>query len=239
MKIPAPTICGRIDRCWLFVYRTPAEAVADLLPPTLQPMTVGGFAFWNVVVCELSAMRPLGVPASLGLSYRHVAYRLHVQAREKAGPLLEGVHFISSDCDRQIVALVGNLTTDFQFHTARIELGENAGDVESPDAAASFRINRTTPPALSAGSPFPSLRAAAAALEYKPAALSPHRSDAVRVLRVQRDAAAWKWHPVAVAEARWQFFAAKPVEFELCYEVAPVEYRWERTRIVEVKSCGS
>jgi len=243
MKFRAPTIRGRIDRCWLFVFRTPASAVAGLLPPTLDLVTVDGFAFWNVVTCELSAMRPAGLPGWLGLSYRHVAYRLHVTARTAAGSMIEGLHFIRSDCDRRLVEVVGNLATDFRFHPARIRFMENAaavsGEIESPDARAHFRIDRTVPPSLTAGSPFSTLAAAARALEYRPAAISAAGPAAVEIVRVRRDAATWKWRPVHVAESRWQFLDHRPVQLELCYEVAPVEYIWERSRIEPVVPCAS
>jgi hypothetical protein len=41
---------GRIDRCWLFVYQTPAEEARALVPPPLEQVTREGCAFWNIVV---------------------------------------------------------------------------------------------------------------------------------------------------------------------------------------------
>ena len=76
---------GRLSDCLLLSYRTPADAVRQLLPRGLELVTRGPFAFWNVVACRVDGMRLAGLPASCGVSYSHVAYRLHVQARTGNG----------------------------------------------------------------------------------------------------------------------------------------------------------
>src|SRR5437763_16699429 len=112
------TIIGTLDRCWLFVYQTPIEEARALLPRELEPVTHGGCAFWNVVVCHLRQMRPKPLPAFLGVSYWHVAYRFHVRFRPRSGPPVEGLYFVRSDCDSPLMTWAGNLLTDFNFHTA-------------------------------------------------------------------------------------------------------------------------
>jgi hypothetical protein len=236
-------VAGSIRQCWLFVYRTPVEVIRDLLPSQFEPVTHGGFAFWNIVVCRLSGMRPVPLPAAIGLGYWHVAYRLHVRARTESGVWLEGLHFLRSDCDRTLVVKCGNLLTDFNFHLADVRVSttfdEVVGAIESQDAAARFRIDRHAAPALADGSPFATLQEAAGALKYKPFGLSPSGSDAVNIVRVVRKEAAWRSRVAAVSEADWQFFTGREVALELCYEVEPIDYIWERGRIVRVKSCAS
>ena len=243
MNVPGITIRGRIAQCWLFVYRAPAETVAALLPRQIEPVTKDGFAFWNIVVCRLDGMRPTPLPAVIGLGYWHVAYRLHVRARKETGEPIEGLFFVRSDCDRRLVASAGNWLTDFNFHVAQVGVAASpsgvTGTIISPDATAAFEIDHHTEPRHSPGSPFASLHAAANALEYKPAALSPVGDDSVSVVAVRRDAAAWRWKPVAVSEARWQFLDGREATLELCYEVEPVDYVWERRRVIRVKPCAS
>ena len=236
MKLPGITIRGRIAQCWLFAYRTPAETVAALLPPQLEAVTKSGFAFWNIVVCRLEGMRPTPLPAVFGRGYWHVAYRLHVRAKMHSGAAIEGLFFVRSDCDRRLMAVAGNWLTDFNFHVAEIGVAAHAagvaGKIVSPDAAAAFEIDHCITPQLATGSPFGSLEAAAKALEYRPAALSPAGNNAVDVVAVTRDAAAWRWKTVTVADARWQFLDGREATLEFCYEVEPVDYVWERRRTI-------
>ncbi|MEA3210582.1 MAG: hypothetical protein QOE70_3639 [Chthoniobacter sp.] len=237
------SVRGRLEQCWLFVYREAAETVRTVLPPPLAPVCHGGFAFWNVVVCRLSGMRTWPLPAAVGLGYWHVAYRLHVQARVDDGPALEGLYFLRSDCDRRLVAQTGNWLTDFNFHLAGIGVADSAagvrGEIKSPDASAQFQLDRQATPHLAPGSPFATLEEASAALQYRPLALSAHGADALNVVRVLRDEAAWRSRVIAVAEAHWQFLAGRETVLELCYEIDPIEYVWERGRIAGVLPCAS
>src|SRR3954452_23319048 len=83
---------GRLDECLLLAYRTPAGSVAGLVPPPLELVTLGPFAFWSVVACHVRRMRPAGLPAAAGVSFYHVAYRLLVRARTAAGCVLDGLY---------------------------------------------------------------------------------------------------------------------------------------------------
>ncbi len=240
MKIPRNpfTVAGSICQCWLFVYRMPVANAQPLLPSPLHLVTRDGFAFLNIVVCRLSGMRPVPLPASIGLGYWHAAYRLHAWAKAETGQTLEGLHFLRSDCDRWVVEKSGNQLTDFHFHRAAIRVVETdeavTGVIDSPDAPARFRIERQQAPALAEGSPFSSLDEAEAFLKYKPSALSVESGDTLQVVRVRREEAAWHSRVVAVPEAQWRFLADHQATLELCYEVDPIEYRWERGQTVRV-----
>jgi hypothetical protein len=235
-------VAGSIRQCWLFVYRLPLAAAQRLLPPPLRLVVHGGFAFMNIVVCRLSGMRPAILPAMVGLGYWHVAYRLHAWAPCETGRTLEGLHFLRSDCDRRVVAWTGNRLTDFNFHTADVRVVETEnsvnGDIDSPTAPAHFLINRDEAPTLAAGSPFSTLESAAAFLKYKPYGLSVENEDTLQVVRVRREEAAWRSRVVVVREAQWRFLDGCEAEFELCYEVEPIDYRWERGHRVRVKPCA-
>jgi len=226
---------GRLEKCWLFTFRTPAEAVSGLLPPTLELITRGGFAFWNVVVCEISHLRPRGFPACTGLRYRHVGYRLHVRHRNN-GASLEGLYFVRSDCDSRLVTAAGNRLTDFGFHPARIRIEESDTRTEitldSPDLPAHAVLDHTVPVALAPDSPFDSIYQAKAVLKYKPFGLSPAPGGKTNIVAIGRDEAAWRSKLVHVREQDWAFFAGQPVTPEICYEVDPIDYQWNRGRIV-------
>ncbi len=244
MKLPRNpfAIAGSIRQCWLFVYRMRTEVAQKLLPAPLQPVTRHGFAFMNIVVCRLEGIRPAPLPSAIGLGYWHVAYRLHVRAQSENGRPLEGLHFLRSDCDRWVVARTGNALTDFRFHRARIRVvateEEVNGVIDSVEAPARFRIDRRRAPALSEGSPFATLDEAVQFLKYEPYGLSVENGNSLQVVRVRRDEAAWRARVVAVPEATWQFLTGQEAALELCYEVEPINYLWERGHSVRVAPCG-
>jgi len=128
MKRITLTTVGRLDECLLLSYRTPLQTVRRLVPDCMELLTLDGWAFWNVVACKVRDMRPAGIPACFGVTYRHVAYRLYVKARSADGQSLRGLYFVRSDADSGLVGRFGNALTDLRFHPADVELSTH-GDV--------------------------------------------------------------------------------------------------------------
>lgn len=224
------TIRGRLAQCWLFALRSPVESVRPMLPAPLELITHGGFAFWNVVVCRIERIRPTWTPTSIGVDCSHVAYRLYARIPGGDG----GLYFLRSDCDNRLIAVAGNLLTDFRFHMSRIRIQETDSQVgvvvESSDAPLRAIMDRITPPLLSPNSPFESLGEAASFLKYEPRGLSVESPERVNVVQIVRDEAAWKYRLLHVVSAEFRFFRAIPAELEVCYEVQPIDYQWNRTR---------
>ncbi len=235
-KNPFP-VRGELLRTWFFCHRTPEAVAHALVPPRLELITHGGFAFWNVVVCQLAAMRPSFIPAALGIGYWHVAYRLLVRARLADGRTVEGLYFVRSDCDSRLVAWPGNWLTDFRFTSASARVlveeseGTITGEVTAPGAGGHFQLNRQTPPTLAAGSPFANYEEANAFLRYKPASIAPHGADCVNIVIIRRDEAAWKMRPIHAARAEWQWLANRDATLEVAYEAAPIRYGWRRGEV--------
>ncbi|HUG14343.1 MAG TPA: DUF2071 domain-containing protein [Thermomicrobiales bacterium] len=234
------TMVGALDRCWLFTFRTPAERATSLLPAVLEPVTHDGFAFWNVVVSHIGRMRPRFAPAFTGMSYWHVAYRLYVRLTPAGSSTpIEGLYFIRSDCDSSMMSRAGNLATDFNFHVAAIRVGDSddqvAIDIDSPGATGRARLSMTTPPEHSPGSAFGSLDEAAAFLKYKPFGISvDERAGEANVVRIVRDEAAWRSRLLYVVEQDWEFLGDQDVCPEICYQVDPIAYQWNRGRVYRV-----
>jgi hypothetical protein len=233
-KNPFP-VCGDIERCWLLAYRTPADSARAMLPAPLHLITHGGFAFFNVVVGRLRAMRPAGLPRWCGVDYWHVAYRFYVRAALADGSSMDGIYFIHSDCDSRLLTVLGNPLTHFRFHMARVQVSENErfvrGSVSAPGVPAEFVLRRDTPPALSPGSPFATLTEAAAFLKYQPTGLAPAGTRAVNAITIRRDERAWISRLISVESARWKFLAGHETALECAWEVEPIAYRWNRARI--------
>jgi len=236
------TVVGTIERCWLFVYQTPADEARALVPGALELVTQGGCAFWNIVVCRLQAMRPRGFPPFLGASYWHVAYRFYVRFHPASGPPIEGLYFLRSDCDSSLMTVMGNALTDYHFHAAGVHVVDDGAQlrlaIRSPEAAARAILDRTQPPVLLEHSIFPSLAEASAFLKYKPFGISLDAAGNANVVAIERDEAAWTSRLIHVASAEWQFFEGKTVLPEICYEVEPIAYQWNRARIVPGRGAG-
>ena len=234
------TVIGKLDRCWLFTYRTPAELAHSQLPRPLEPVTHAGYAFWNIVVCHISAMRPKHFPAFIGIDYWHLAYRLYARVPLAQGRAIEGLYFLRSECDHRLMELSGNLLTDFRFHAAqlRIQQDQEALEIrlESPEAPAYARLLPGAAPQHNPRSAFASLDEGAAFLKYKPYGISVDKAGKVNVVHITRDESAWRSRLVRVAAADWAFFRGQDVKPEICYEVEPILYQWDRGRIYDPRT---
>ena len=241
---------GRLGECLLMSYRTPPRTVRRLVPGCMDLVTRDGWAFWNVVACAVESMRPVGAPACVGVSYRHVAYRLHVRARTAAGETLDGLYFVRSDADSALVGRFGNLLTDFRFHPAHVELSrgaaESGGDLltlsilgeEKADALVRVEApagDRPVAPApLADASVFRTAAERDAFLKYRPLGLSVDLDGRyLHLAEVLRDESAWRERPVRVLEAHWKFFDAlgqRDLHLERATRVDPMDYRWRLGR---------
>jgi uncharacterized protein DUF2071 len=232
------TMTGTLRRCWLFAYRTPPAQAQRFLPRPLELVTHNGYAFWNIVVCQLEHMRPQGVPPLLGVGYWHVAYRLYVRLSLPGQERIEGLYFVRSDCNSRLMTVAGNILTDFHFHTAAISTSQK-GDVfeigiSSTPMPAHVCLLLNTPPQHTVDSAFATLEEAEAFLKYEPYGISVGRSNRANVVHVTRKEADWHSQARCVEQAHWAFFAAQDVALELCTEVDPIAYQWDRGRVYQL-----
>jgi hypothetical protein len=229
------TMVGNIERCWLFAFHTPADEARKFLPRELDLVTRDGCAFWNVVFCQLRGMRPQLLPAFLGNSCWHVGYRLYVRFQPASGEPIEGLYFVRSDCNSRITCVMGNVVTDYKFNFAQVSLDESDQDINltltSSQAPARVTLSKTTPPQLPPHSLFSSLDKAAAFLKYKPFGISVNANGTVNVVKIVRNEADWKSRLLHVQAADWKFFDDKNAQPEICYQVEPIAYQWNRAQV--------
>lgn len=231
---------GRLSKCYLLAYRTPSESVRGLLPAGLELVTRGPWAFWNVVVCEVEKMRLAGLPRCVGVSYRHVAYRLYVKAATANQGRMRGLYFVRSDADHTLVSRGGNVASDFRFHPATIALRENEGNTSAAitntangeaDAFVQFSPGEAE---LAGGSCFESLEEARAVLKYQPLGLSLSKNGrTLKLAEVFRNEAAWHESFMHVETSRFAFFerlGQTDLHLEMATQVAPIDYRWRLGR---------
>jgi hypothetical protein len=206
-----------------------------MLPPPLELVTYRDYAFWNIVVCEIRAMRPRPLPGVVGLRYRHAAYRFYVRFRPRQGDPIEGLYFLRSDCNSPLITATGNIITNFNFHTAPIHLRQR-GDttliqIDAPDAPGYASLRPSVVPQLPAHSAFDTLEQAQTFLKYKPAGIAVSNDGSTNVVHITRDESAWHSRVIHVETAQWAFLQDQPVKPEICYQVEPIPYQWNRGKV--------
>ncbi|MHB2017979.1 MAG: hypothetical protein ACYCW6_13595 [Candidatus Xenobia bacterium] len=223
------TLAGRIERCWQLVYRTPVDELKGMLPPNLHLLRYGGFAFYNVSISKLRDIRPVWSPWQRGLSYWHIAYRLHASIRPLPGDPIEGLFFVHTDCNSVLASLLGNALTDQHFHYTRVEERADGVDVYSRMTPARLRANRGAPE-LAEGSPFTSMEEAQQKLIPPPCNLAITGWLEGNVVRVNRGE--WKGHPCVVEQAEFSALRGHKATLEVCTEMEPIDCVWQRGRRV-------
>lgn len=232
------TMVGHLDYCWLFTYQTKINEVENLLPANLSLVTYKGYAFWNVVVSHIKSMRPKHIPAIFGLGYWHIAYRLYVKFQPKGQAAIEGLYFLRSDCDSRLIALGGNMLTNFNLHLTDIEIEHNAEtvsiNIKSLDAPAKVLLEPNVKAQLPENSIFPSLEVAGDFLKYKPNGIAINTDGNANIIHIKRREEDWRYQLINVKSADWAFFKDKNVSPVVCYQVEPIDYQWNRGRNYQV-----
>ncbi len=233
---------GRLDPCFLLSYALPESSVGGLLPHGLYPLTYRGFAFLNIVISRILRMRPAGLPSTLGLTYWHIAYRLHASAGLASGQTIAGLYFLRSDVDQCLPVIPGNVLTDFRFHKASIRSTMDKGFIRfsvtrTPDAIADAGLVIGTTPSEEDEivPPFRTIREREQILKYAPFGLSvDHSGRWLKVAEVQREEGDWDERQVRVQTADWEYLKrAIPADARLvrATQVMPIDYRWRIGRV--------
>jgi hypothetical protein len=222
LLVNAWSMTGRLRRCWLLTVATPARHAEALLPPGLELVRDGEDARWNMVVCNVTHLRPVPLPAWTGSSYWHVAYRLWVRPR---GSTEEGLYFVRSDADSRWIGFWGNRLTRFNFHHAGITVDEERPEariwIRAHGADASLVLRRPEENCDAATEEL------SRRLSYPPRAYTP-LGGRIQCVQVQRSEKQWKCRPVEAVKSGLEFFEGMKPRLVLAQEVAPIEYRWSR-----------
>lgn len=76
-----PTIRGLIRRRILVNYRVDPDQIARHLPAPFRPKRFGDVALAGICLIRLEQIRPMGIPAALGLASENAAHRLPSNGR--------------------------------------------------------------------------------------------------------------------------------------------------------------
>lgn len=226
-------LTGRLVRTYSLAYSAPMGTLAALLPKGLTAEGGDGLGVVNVVVSQVSRLRPGGLPPVTGFDLWFVAYRLLVSAELATGERLRGLYFLASQVNRGALSPFINALTDLNAQPARFEIQDRDQVfrllVKEPgrdSEVAELAIDRVPPSSLS---PVP--EALAGRLTYQPRGLAADdRGRELRILQVHRDRSNWRETPVEVAKHSWPYLQHRlggDLKLLRATRLDPIEYHWE------------
>ncbi len=230
-------IDARLERCLTLTYAFPAPVLRRLLPPGLELETVGDYGFVAVALVQTRSLRPAVLPPALGQDFFLAGYRVFTRFRRADGRRIRGLKILRSDADRAAMVAGGNLLTHYNYHrcgatltlsadrlTVRVRSADGSGDLD-------LTANLSTP-ALPAGSPFASERAARRFAGPLPFTFDYER-ETHSIVTIGAARTGWRPALVGVDEARIAFFDRPEFEghrpiLAAAFHVAGVDYHWGR-----------
>jgi len=224
-------------RCLTLTYALPADVLRRLLPPGLELETLGGHGFVAVALVQTEALRPAGVPFSLGQDFFLAGYRVFTTLRKPDGRRLRGLRILRSDANRASMVSGGNLLTHYNYHRCRSSVDATSDRlriaVSTADHAADLHVTADlSKAALPAGSPFATLREARRFAGPLPFTFD-YEAETNAIIAIQATRAGWRPEAVSVNVEQLAFFdqpafaGCTPV-LAAAFHVADIDYRWER-----------
>jgi hypothetical protein len=203
-------IRGTIDRRILVNYRVRPAAIAPVLPRPFRPKLVDGWSIAGICLIRLKQIRPIGIPAVLGVNSENAAHRIAVEWDDPAdadAPPRCGVFIPRRDSSSCINTALGGRLFPGVHHHAHFDVHETDRTVSllMRGDGISVNVDGEISTALPESSIFPSLAAASAFFEGGSLGYSPARQPGTfdgLELRVTR----WQVEPLHVRSVRSSFF---------------------------------
>lgn len=204
-----PLIQGLIRRRLLVNFRVDPDVIARQLPAPFRPKLHRGFAIAGICLIRLEQVRPVGVPAWLGLSSENAAHRVAVEWTDAAGQPREGVYIPRRDTGSELVFRAGGRLFPGQHHRADFQVNDAAGRItlamRSRDDGLSVRLCARESDDWPADSCFPSLDESSAFFEQGRLGYSVTR-DRNRLEGLELRTLQWDVRPLAVDEVASSYF---------------------------------
>jgi hypothetical protein len=208
MMIPLPAIHGIIARRVLVNFRVEPQTATRWLPPPFRPRLVGGFALAGVCLIRLEKIRPLFIPAVLGIDSENAAHRIAVEWDDGEVPR-QGVFIPRRDTGSRLNQLAGGRLFPGAQHPAAFRVLD-AGDrieiaMRSLDGEVSLELAARMAGGWPAGSVFGSLAEASAFFEAGSCGWSPGRGGRLEGLELR--SGSWRAEALQVERIESSFFA--------------------------------
>ena len=229
-----PVIRGLIDRRILVNYRVKPDVLAQILPAPFRPKIVNGSGMAGVCLIRLKHVRPVFLPACLGLASENAAHRIAVEWDDD-GNVKEGVFVPRRDTSSRINTLLGGrVFPGLQSHAAfQVQEHDDQFRVEltSDDGQTHLLVEGEAAEELPATSGFSSLKVASrfferGSLGYS-ATTRPGQFDGLELHSFN-----WNVRPLDVKKVESSFFENRElfppgsVDFDCALLMQGIEHEW-------------
>ncbi len=233
MKLP--TIQGIIRRRILVNFRVAPEVMQRQLPARFRPKLHAGKGIGGICLIRLEEIRPLGLPAFMGISSENAAHRMAVFWEDEEGKTREGVFIPRRDTDSTLNQLAGGRVFPGEHHAARFHV-EAKGDrinleMKSKDGEVAVQVRGRVAPELSARSRFATL--AEASGFFEPGSLGYSvTADAARLDGLTLKTKTWRVEALDVERVYSSYFEDETkfpkgsVDFDCALLMRDIEHEW-------------
>jgi len=243
MKLP--TIKGVIRRRLLVNFRVDKDVMERALPRRFRPKLQGDHAIAGICLIRLEAIRPLHLPAALGMASENGAHRIAVTWEEN-GVEREGVYIPRRDTSSLANHLAGGRLFPGEHHLADFDVTDDGERIDlkmrARDDGVAVIVRGTAADRLPATSAFPSLEAASLFFERGSVGYSA-TSDPARLDGIKLVTESWKVGALDVAEVQSTYFsdvATFPegsVAFDCALIMRDIEHEWRAEPDLAPSSC--
>jgi hypothetical protein len=231
-----PIIAATIERRLLVNYRVDPDALERVLPAGFRPHLVNGVGVAGICLIRLGHLRPVGLPAVVGLTTENAAHRVAVEWDGPDGPH-HGVFIPRRDTSSLLTTMIGGRIFPGEHHRARFQVRESKERYEvafeSLDRSAMAAVDLRAVQDWPVGSVFSSLAEASSFFEESPLGLSPTRRvgdyDGVELC-----CRSWDVAPLVIESAESSFFgnrgvfpgSAVELDSAILMRSIPVTWKW-------------
>ena len=234
MRLPA--MQGLVRRRILVNFRVDPEVVARQLPRPFRPKLVGGWAVAGICLIRLEQLRPLGLPAAVGVASENAAHRIAVTWTDDADQTREGVYIPRRDTGALLNHLVGGRLFPGDYHHARFRVRDDGEAVEvamaTDDGQADVRLKARAGDELPPASVFSSLPEASSFFGTGSVGYSPSR-DSSRLDGLRLRTRAWRIEPLVLEDLSSAYYAdvsrfsPGSVEYDCTLVMRDIPHEWQ------------
>ncbi len=239
-----PTFRGVIDRRILVNFAIEPQVLDPVLPDRFRPRTVDGpageRAIGGICCIRLTAMRPRGLPAAVGVTSENAAHRIGVEWEGDDGETRSGVYVPRRDTSSRLNSVFGSRSFGRHYH-ADFAVTEDADryrlHMRNDDHDVTVEVDAMETDGLPDGSVFPDVGAASAYHECGAVGYCPTPTGD-RLAGVELATDEWHVEPLSVESVRASFFEQFPedaVTFDNALLMCDIGHEWQPRRSFTVE----
>ena len=203
-----PCLSSVIERRLLVNYRVDPEAAAALLPSSLRPQRIGGWAVAGICLIRLGQVRPSWFPGVIGARSENAAHRIAVEWDGPDG-VETGVYIPRRDSGSALNVMLGGRLFPGMHYRARFDVREMGQDLHvayaSRDGSTRVSVDVSTVEHVPGSELFADLEAASEFFRHGSMGFSARRDgpglDGLRLVT-----GSWRMAPVEARAVRSTFF---------------------------------